>query len=307
VIEYFANERGGKGIKKISEYSTNCWVHSVDPNENEISSLSEKFGLNKENLIDGLDIHENPRVEADKEKVYIYLTVPTEKIKQEDDSSFLIIFSKNIFITISKYQLEIFDKILDIKNSVSILKGSGNILKLLFFISRSFETSVRKIIREVKSNKADLNELNNKDIVKLINYENKLNSYISGFGAIIQNYNLILRNKLIKFSEKDEDIIEDLIIDLDGTFTLCKEILKTISNMRNYYSTKLSNDLNRKVTLLTLFTIFLSIPTLISSIYGMNISLPFQGSINIFFMLMALVIGVWVLMFFMLKYFKVIS
>ena len=307
MIEYFANERGGKGIKKISEYSTNCWVHSVDPNENEISSLSEKFGLNKENLIDGLDIHENPRVEADKEKVYIYLTVPTEKIKQEDDSSFLIIFSKNIFITISKYQLEIFDKILDIKNSVSILKGSGNILKLLFFISRSFETSVRKIIREVKSNKADLNELNNKDIVKLINYENKLNSYISGFGAIIQNYNLILRNKLIKFSEKDEDIIEDLIIDLDGTFTLCKEILKTISNMRNYYSTKLSNDLNRKVTLLTLFTIFLSIPTLISSIYGMNISLPFQGSINIFFMLMALVIGVWVLMFFMLKYFKVIS
>ena len=76
--------------------------------------------------------------------------------------------------------------------------------------------------------------------------------------------------------------------------------------MRDYYSTKLSNDLNKKVTLLTIFTIFLTIPTLVSGIYGMNIVLPMQSFSGILIILGILVLGIWALMFFILKIFKVI-
>ncbi|MEJ2267577.1 MAG: CorA family divalent cation transporter [Nanoarchaeota archaeon] len=95
-------------------------------------------------------------------------------------------------------------------------------------------------------------------------------------------------------------------MDLNETLTLCKTILKSISNMRDYYSTKLSNDLNKKVTLLTIFTIFLTIPTLIAGIYGMNILLPMQNSPVILPILGMIVFAVWVLMFFILKIFRVI-
>ena len=140
----------------------------------------------------------------------------------------------------------------------------------------------------------------------MIQEEDKLNEYVSSFEAIIQTYNRILREKTINFFKKDAEIIEDLIIDLNETLSLCKSTIKSISNMRGYYSTKLSNDLNKKVTLLTIFTIFLTIPTLVAGVYGMNIILPMQNYPNILVVLGFLVLGIWILMFSILKMFKII-
>lgn len=280
MIEYYFKAKSKEQIEKISEFKKGCWINVVNPNTEEIEYLVKTFNVEESNIIDGLDIHENPRFEIDSKKAYIYLTAPTNKIKHEHDSSFLIIYAKEFFMTISKYSLEIFEKILKSNIQFEKFENSRNIVKILFMISRLFERSVQKIIKETKENKADLSKLKNKDIEVLINYEDKLNSYLSSFSSTISTYQRILRDKSISLIKKDEEIIEDLIIDLNETINLCKQTLSTISNMRNYYSTKMSNDLNKTVTVLTLVTIFLSIPTLISSIYGMNIPLPFQESMH---------------------------
>ncbi len=305
MIEYYVKRKNENEFTKLKDYAKKCWINVINPTDEEIELLVDKFKLSKDNLIDGLDIYENSRFEIEDKKIYIFLTTPTERIQGEYDSSFLIIYSNEFFMTLSKYPLEVIDKLLSLK-SKSELSFSRQLLKVLYIISRTFELSVRNIIRETKKNKKDLNKLNDKDIAKLIREEDRLNGYISSFGAITQTYNRVLREKKINFFKKDEGIIEDLIIDLNETLILCKDVLKTISNMRDYYSTKLSNDLNKKVTLLTVFTIFLTIPTLIAGIYGMNIVLPLQSNLNIFSILGIFVIGIWVLMFFILKKFKII-
>lgn len=304
MIDYYTKEKNK--FKKSEDYKKGCWVNVENPTENEIKFLLEKFKLDKNNFMDGLDIHENPRFEIENKKVYIFLTAPTENIPSEYDTSFLIIYSDSLFMTISKYPLEAIKKAIKTRESSEKLSYSRQLLKILFLISRMFELSVRKINRSIKSEKKELNKLNDKDIVNLIQQEDRLNAYISSFGAIIQTYNRVLRDKKVSLFKKDEEIIEDLIIDLNETLTLCKTILKSISNMRDYYSTKLSNDLNKKVTLLTIFTIFLTIPTLIAGIYGMNILLPMQNSPVILPILGMIVFAVWVLMFFILKIFRVI-
>ncbi len=306
MIKYYIKKKNEQQFKESERYSKGCWINVVNPSNKEINFLIEKFNLNKENLMDGLDIHENSRFEMIDKKIYIFITTPTENIPPEYDCSFLVIYSKEAFITLSKYPLEIINQILDMKNEKENFSFSKQLLRILFFISRKFEISVRKTIREIKKNKKDLKTLTDKDIVKLIQEEDKLNQYISSFGAIIQTYNRTLREKTLKLFKKDEATIEDLIIDLNETLTLCKYTLKSISNMREYYSTKLSNDLNKKVTLLTVFTIFLTIPTLIAGIYGMNVSLPSQNSDYILEILGALVIGIWLLMFFILKRFRIL-
>jgi magnesium transporter len=75
--------------------------------------------------------------------------------------------------------------------------------------------------------------------------------------------------------------------------------------MRNYYNAKLSNDLNKTVLTLTVATIFLSIPTLIGSIYGMNIPLPHQNKESLIYFLVLLIAIIWGTMFFGLKKLKV--
>lgn len=306
MIEYYSQNKKEEKLIKLNEYSKRGWINVSNPSDEEIDFLVKKFNLSKSNLIDGLDIHENPRFEIDDKKIYIYLTAPTEKISPEYGCSFLIVYSRDLFMTISKHPLEIIEKLLSIKRKSETFSFSRNLLKILFLISRMFELSVRKITKEIKKNKKDLNKLTNEDIARLIHEEDKLNQYISSFGAIIQTYHRVLREKTIKLFKKDEEIIEDLIIDLNETLSLCKYTLKSISNMRDYYSTKLSNDLNKKVTLLTIFTIFLTIPTLIAGIYGMNIVLPLQTNTGILGILGILVVGVWALMFFILKKSKVI-
>jgi len=306
MIEYFNLDKKLKKMKKTEEFSPNCWINVSNPNSEEIDFLENKFKLKKENIIDGLDIHENPRFEIESKKIYIYLTAPTNKIKQEYDSSFLIVYSKDFFLTLSKHNLEIFDAVLSDKRENELFSKSRNLVKVLYSLSRFFEKSVHKIIKDTKENKADLNKLTNKDIEKLINDEDKLTIYISSFGSTINTYKRILRDKSLTFLKKDEELIEDLIIDLTESLELCKQTLKSISNMRNYYTTKLSNNLNKSVNILTLFTIFLSIPTLISSIYGMNVALPMQSNSKIIFLLALLVLGIWVVMFFILKKIKMI-
>lgn len=305
MIEYYTRTIKGE-LKKTEEFIKGCWINVINPNEEEIEFLLNKFNLKKEDITDGLDIHESPRFEIEDSKIYIFLSVPTEKILQEDMSSFLVVHSKNYLITISKHSLEVFEQIIERYQKLKMFSSSRNLVRILFFISKAFDTSVHKIIREIRLNKKDLNKLDNKDIAKLIDYENRLNNYISAFGEIIQNYNKILRTNLIKFPQKDEAKLEDLINDLNETFKLCKSTLRTITNMRDYYSTKLSTDLNKTVTVLTTFTIFLTIPILFASIYGMNVSLPLQNSPNILLILGGITISIWVLMFFVLRYLKLI-
>jgi len=305
MIEYYFKKKSESKIRKLNSFKKGCWVNVINPNKEEIGFLVKEFKLSEANLIDGLDIHENPRFEIEGKKNYIYLTAPTNKIKHEYDSSFLTIYAKDYFMTVSKYSLEIFEKILNSNVQFETFENSRNVVKILFVLSRMFEKSIHKILKETKENKAILTKLKNRDIEKLINNEDKINNYIGSFGSIIATYQRILRDRSLGFLKKEEVIIEDLIIDLNETLNLGKQTLKTISNMRIYYSTKLSNDLNKTVTTLTLVTIFLSIPTLISSIYGMNIDLPMQSSTYILPVLAGIAVFVSGFFLFLLKRKKV--
>ena len=108
----------------------------------------------------------------------------------------------------------------------------------------------------------------------MLEQEDTLNDFVSSYYYINLLYERIIRK--IKFFEQDKEILEDLIVEANQGFNLCKSSLKTISNIRSYYDILLSNKLNNIITILTIFTILISFPAAISGIYGMNIILPLQ-------------------------------
>ncbi|HOU25912.1 MAG TPA: magnesium transporter CorA family protein, partial [Candidatus Cloacimonas sp.] len=61
-----------------------------------------------------------------------------------------------------------------------------------------------------------------------------------------------------------------------------------LSSMMDAFASIISNNLNIVMKFLTSITIILSVPTLISSIYGMNVHLPFQESEYAFAIVMGL-------------------
>lgn len=303
MIEYY--KKVNSELKKLNELTKSSWVKVVNPEEEEVQFLIDNFGLDKDSLLDGLDQNEVPRVEDEGKLVYIYLRVPTSVVQNESTSSFLVVLSKGNIITVSRYDLEILEK-LGSSKLFNTNNKERSLLQLLFYVFRAYSINVRRILKEVKSDRRNIRKLREKDILDLVLQEDILNDYLSSFSPLIDMYNKILKIRSLKFKEDERDFIEDLVVDLDQTFNTCKTSLKTISNMRDYYSTTLTNNLNRVITVLTVFTIFLTIPTLISSIYGMNIPLPMQDSPSIFLLLTGITILIWLIVFVGFKKWKII-
>jgi len=306
MIEYYKKLLTKTKIQKLDACSKDCWIRVIDPSKEEIDILVKKFSLDKDLLLDGLDIYEIPRIEEEKGKSYIYLNTPTKEIANEYTGSFLVILTKDYFITISMFNVGLLDRILKTRKDFLTNNRPRCLLQVLLFLSNRYSRKIRGILKEVKKDRRNIKNLNEKDILDLVIQENILNEYLSSFSPLTNMHSTILKSRAIRFKEAEKEFIEDLIVDLNQTLSSCRSTLKTITNIRGYYSTTLSNNLNKILKILTLFTVFLTIPMLIGGIYGMNIKLPFQNAGFIFPLLFGITILIWAVIFFLFKKIRII-
>lgn len=78
----------------------------------------------------------------------------------------------------------------------------------------------------------------------------------------------------MKFSEDEIDLVEDLALENAQNMEIAKDNIRTIVNVRESYSTILTNNLNNVIKLFTSLTVILTIPTILGSFFGMNVALP---------------------------------
>ena len=86
------------------------------------------------------------------------------------------------------------------------------------------------------------------------------------------------RGKIIKLYEEDEDVLEDAIIENKQAIEMVKIYSDILNGTMDTYASIISNNLNAVMKILTSVTFILAIPTLIASVWGMNVELPFQRS-----------------------------
>ena len=107
------------------------------------------------------------------------------------------------------------------------------------------------------------------------------------------------RGKIIKLYEEDEDLLEDAIIENKQAIEMAKIYSDILSGTMDTYASIISNNLNVVMKILTSVTFILAIPTLIASIWGMNVELPFQREplgfliITVFSIIMCIVATIW--------------
>lgn len=297
MISYFKKVKGN--TKKIGRAENNTWIKAISPTEEEIKVLEKKFDLDEQLIKDGLDPNELPRIEKEGSNVYIYLRIPRTRMEEEATATLLMVLTTKNIITISNQELKLYETLEGA--DINLSDTEEFLVKTLRYIFRKYNSNVRKILKEVKRDKRNLSRLRNKDILDLVLQEDVLNDYIASLFPMISMHNRILKLNVLKLDREEKDEIEDLIVDLTQTYDNCKLVKKTITNMRDYYSAMVSNRINDSITILTVFTIFLTIPTVISGIYGMNINLPFQNNPYIFWILVGGVIAIWAILF---KFFK---
>ena len=98
----------------------------------------------------------------------------------------------------------------------------------------------------------------------------------------------MLRTSTIKKYSEDEDLLEDVIIENRQALEMASIYGDILSRILDAFSAIISNNQNNVMQLLTVVTLILSIPTMISGYFGMNVEgLPFSTDPN----------GFWIILF----------
>ena len=138
----------------------------------------------------------------------------------------------------------------------------------------AFELDLVRLRRSVHRDRAKLLRIGNKEIERFVAVEHKLNDMIAAVLPTNMALQQITKTGAIKLHADDVDLMEDLVIDNTQLVDSARSVLKTIQNVRSAAEAILTNTLNNRIKTLTVLTILLTIPTIISSLYGMNVPLP---------------------------------
>ncbi len=286
----------------MEKFRPGSWVYVENPSDEEIKSLRKKLRLKTGLLKDALDPNEVPRMEVDKKTSSIFTRVPYSEGGKIFTLPVLLMVGENFVATITQKPLPFLDKFTGGRVKFFTTQKTKLFLQLFAEINSSYNHHLTNINRRVRAMTSDLEKITNKDIIQFVNLEGYLNDFISALTPTHAILNNLLSGKFLKLYEEDKDLTEDLFLANGQFIESCNAILKNIVNIREAHSTIITNNLNRVIKLLTALTIILTIPTVISSVYGMNVKLPFANSPLAFFLVMgtAFMISV-VLLFIFIK------
>jgi magnesium transporter len=264
-----------KEIRILENFKEGTWVHAEKPDAQELNYLTTTLGLDPDLLEDALDAYEVPRLEEYEGITYIYVRVPSRKGEKVSTIPFLVAVGKNFVITVSQDTMPFLEKFMKKNFHFSTNQKVPLLLAILTEIDVAYNYFLTRISREIRSNIVDLENIDTKDIIQFVLFESILNDLLAALVPMSTIIQKLLFRKSLPLNEETKNMIEDLALSNGEHRELCQTNLKAIVNIREGYSTIMSNNLNRFIRLLTVLTIMLTIPTIISSLLGMNVPLPF--------------------------------
>jgi len=278
MISYFYRSVREDKLSKLENFRTGSWIYAEAPTREERELLTEKFGLDADLVGDALDPDEIPRSESEGDVVYVYMRYSYRRGDIIETDPVLVAVGPNFVVTVSRHALPNLQRLVA---GVVTTQRAKLMLVILRHLVQGYEDHGKLLDRQIRAVRAKLNvaTVNNRDFVQFVVIEDALNSFL----AELVPANLMLQTLLsgrynLHFYEDDTDLIEDLVQTTRQLIESSRSSLRTIVNIREAYSNIMTNNLNRRVGLLTSLTVVLTIPTIVFSLFGMNVPLPYQRS-----------------------------
>lgn len=271
MIKFYYRNKKQKKVKELAEYTKGAWIYVVNPNSKEIDYLVDEFSLEEGHIKDALDVNEVPRIELENGTVYIFTRYAVTENDKADTVPILIVIKKNALITISQAEFERLDRLLSEKHDFTTTQNVTLFIKLFSQITHSFNQHLNAVTKKVHVSQVTIENIKNRDIIQFITIENTLNDFILSLVRSNSILNNILNRKILYSTGEEQDQIEDLALYNNQLVQIANENLRSLINIREAYATITTSNLNRIIKLFTSLTVILTLPTIISSFYGMNV------------------------------------
>ncbi len=266
--------------------ASGTWVNVLPPlKQEEFSELSKALNIPIDFLKDSLDIDERSRFEADDDVKLIVIKAPTENNSFNESDAFYItipiciILTKEQIVTVNSFENEAIKKFLNSFQNRHPDKRNMMVLKIFEKIISTYQDHLKEINQRRNTLEQKLYDSNrNEELFQLMRIQKSLVYFITALRSNELLMMKLTRTHFLSLNEDEQDFLDDLIIETSQALETANTYTNILSSTLDVYASIISNNQNEVLKRLTTITLFLSIPVLIASIYGMNVPLPFQHS-----------------------------
>ncbi|MBQ3378903.1 MAG: magnesium transporter CorA family protein [Clostridia bacterium] len=280
--------------KEIDTIQPGSWVKLVAPTEEEMQFVSEKLGIELDFLKAATDEEERARLEIEEEATLILVDTPVvaeeQGLELHNAIPLGIIYTPSNIVTVCLRDVEILSQF----HTTRVLRYSTkkknrfvlqilykNAAKFLFYLKQIDKSSTR-VERELHKS------MKNEELIQMLKLEKSLVYFSTSIKSNEVVMEKLLRMAFIKEYPDDLDLLEDVIIENKQAMEMCAIYRDILSGTMDAFASVISNNLNIVMKVLTSLTIIISVPTLIASLWGMNVHVPFAQSPGGFWIVLAI-------------------
>ena len=273
-MKTFWNTQGG--LTQLTEWQPNCWIQVTCPTEDDQRELEEKFNIPDYFMSDISDTDERARYEYDDGWMLIILRIPyVKEIRSRTPYTTVplgIIHKRDVTITVCFYETNMMIDFVSFQQKRG--EGFTDHVDMIFRIFLSSAVWYLKRLKQISMlvDKAKRNldkEVNNESLIGLSRLQDSLTYFQT---SIRGNETLLSKLKFkLQIDELDADLIEDVNIEMSQareTTSIYSDILESTMDT---YSSIINNNMNTVMRTLTSVSIMMMCPTLIASLFGMNL------------------------------------
>lgn len=283
------------GLRETPEFASSCWINLVEPSTTELEAVLTHSRVPRDFLTDPLDTQERPRFDYEDDATLLIVHVPTpvsddEVVPYRTVPLGIILFGSSV-ITVCSANTPVTAAFLDqIRRVCPPSDRHRFAFRLLWHAGVLFLRYINDIHSRTVALEDELHEsISNEVLLKLLTIEKTFVYFTTSLKADTIALARANTARQLTLSEDDRDYLEDAMVEYQQALETATIHANILNGTLDTFASLINNNLNNVMKYLTAATIMLAVPTLVASIYGMNLqTLPFMGHPHSF----AIVMGI---------------
>lgn len=297
-------------LHEISDYEDGCWIQMIKPSIAESQQIAAEFDIDIADVRAALDDEESSRIELEDGYTLILVDIPAREVRNERDTYTTIplgiILCDEVIITVCAEDTSVLQYFTEHRvRDFSTKKRMRFIYQIMMQASSLYQTNLRIIDKrrqEIEEKISDNNR--DPDLIGMHELESTLVYFATSLRANGVVLDRLSRYTRLKQYPEDRELLDDVIVENKQAIEMTSIYRDIINGTSELLSTIINNRLNSTMKFLTSITLVMAIPTIISGLFGMNVStdwMPFSNMPYGFGIICALTLIICIVAFFVLR------
>ncbi|MCH5333146.1 MAG: magnesium transporter CorA family protein [Agathobacter sp.] len=276
MVKYYMTDN--RKLHEETAVRDGVWIHMVNPDRSEGQMVADLLNVDVEDVLAVLDDEESSRIELEDGYTLIVVDIPAIEIRHEKESYTTvplgIVLTADTITTVCTEDTPVLQAFINNRvKEFSTKKKLRFVYQILYRITSLYQMNLRTIDKrrtEIEERVGDDTE--EVDLIALHQLESTLVYFATSLRANAVVLDRLTRYKRLEQYPEDKELLDDVIVENRQAIEMTTIYRDIINGTRELLSSVIDNRMNSIMKSLTVITLIMAVPTVISGIYGMNVN-----------------------------------